>query len=86
MSDTTPNGNRWARGLIGAFISGGAAAVTASATVIMTDPKDWSSFGQVIKLMTITFCVPGMISLFKYLAMHPLWDGVDDRKPGNGTP
>ena len=83
----TINGKRWIAGLVGAAISGGAAAVTASATVIAMDPKDWGTFHSALRLFAFTFAIPALISLMKYLQMHPVpddWADMPDKR-GNGN-
>ena len=67
---------RWASGLVGAVISGGASAVTASTAITMMDPKDWSPANgnglHLLGLIGLTFVISAVVSLFKYLAQHPL--------------
>lgn len=73
----TPNVRRWARGAIGACISGGAMGVGAVSLAVYKDPKDWGDVGHGLLVFVSMFIFAALVSLAKYLYMHPLWDGED---------
>lgn len=86
------NGKRWLVGVAGAFISGGATSISAGFASTIIDPKDFNlaqGLGHTLKLVACTFVVAGMVSLSKYLALHPVpdsWDGSERREiPRGGT-
>jgi hypothetical protein len=66
----------WGRGLLGAFVSGGAGAIGAASGVTAMDPSHdlagWRLFG----VMGIAFLSSGIISLAKYLQTHPVPDAA----------
>lgn len=59
----------WVRGCVGAAISGGAGSI---ASGVGATALDKSHDLNIIALMGITFVVSGIISLGKYLEIHPL--------------
>lgn len=60
---------RWARGIVGAFISGGAASVASgSAASFMDKQHDLN----IPALMGLTFVISGVISIAKFLENEPL--------------
>lgn len=63
----TPQAKRWTTGVIGAIISGGASGLTGFAVGVTTR-----------QLVALTL-IPALVSLGKYLKMHPL-PGVDSDK------
>jgi hypothetical protein len=76
---------RWLRGLVAAFIGGGASAVTSSITAAVIAPDKFNATTQLhslLILMGTTFCASGAMSVMFYLKQAPLpdWDGVTDRR------
>ncbi len=67
----------WLRGVIGAFISGGAASVGAGFAAMKLDTAhDLNIFA----LMAVTFLFSGLISLMKFLQITPV-PGPEAVKP-----
>lgn len=66
----------WLRGLVGAFVSGGAAAIGGGTGVSLVDPDHFnvSHPGHLIEVMGIAFLTSAVISLGKYLQTHPIPD------------
>jgi hypothetical protein len=63
----------WARGLIGAGISGGSAAITSSIGVTILDPQHWTfQNGKLWGLIGITFTMNAVVSMAKFLQSQPL--------------
>src|SRR5208337_4832109 len=70
----------WVRGVAGAFISGGAAAVGGGFGSIVADPEHFNvvngGFKHVMVVMGIAFLFSAIISLMKFLQLHPVPDVV----------
>lgn len=68
----------WVRGFIGALVSGGAGAVSSGFGGIILDPQQFNvtqgGFGHLMELMGITFAFSAVISLAKFLQVHPVPD------------
>lgn len=67
----------WLRGLIGAFVSGGAGAIGGATGATMLDPMTFNlnaGFGVTMKLMGVAFLVSGIVSLAKFLQTSPVPD------------
>lgn len=64
----------WARGLVGAFISGGAGAIGASIGVTTLDPSHDIAGTRLLGVIGIAFLTSGIVSLGKYLQQHPVPD------------
>lgn len=67
----------WFRGLIGAFVSGGAGAIGGATGATMLDPTKFNlndGLGVTMKLMGIAFVISAVISLAKFLQTHPVPD------------
>ena len=65
----------WVRGLLAAFISGGASGVTGGITASMIDPKNFNLSDQLTHTLTligVTFVVSGILGTCAYLAKSPL--------------
>jgi hypothetical protein len=69
--------NGWIRGLFGALISGGAGAVGAGFGASILDPGHDLVGGRLLALIGSSFLFSGIVSLAKYLQMHP----VPEEKP-----
>lgn len=64
----------WWRGLIGAFVSGGAGAIGGATGGIMLDPAKFNldvGLGMTFKLMGVAFIISAVVSLAKFLQLHP---------------
>jgi hypothetical protein len=64
----------WLLGGMGAFISGGAGAISAGFGTMLVDPDHFnlgSGAHHLFEVMGITFLFSAVISLAKYLQMHP---------------
>jgi hypothetical protein len=78
----------WAKGLIAAFVGGGASSVSAGFGSMFTDPEHFnlgSSHGlrHLFTVMGITFLISGVVSLAAYLKQSPVpppWDGQTERR------
>jgi len=73
----------WVRGIIGAFVSGGAGAIGAGTGTIVVDPEKFNvstpqGLHSLLTAMGIAFLVSGIISLAKFLQTHPV---PDDASP-----
>jgi len=69
----------WVRGVLGAIISGGAAAVGGGFAAVVTSPSGDFTPGQggtmhLLTLMGVAFLFSGIISLAKFLQLHPVPD------------
>lgn len=62
----------WFSGVAGAFISGGASAIAASAAVSVSDPSHDIVGWALLKVAAITFVISGAVSLAKFLQTHPV--------------
>jgi hypothetical protein len=68
----------WGLGLVSAFISGGANAVTAGFAVGITDPKDFNLADpmKLFKVMLAAFIVSGFLSMMNFLRSKPVPDKI----------
>ena len=67
----------WVRGLLAAFIGGGASAITSGVTVSMMDPKDYNlaeGAAKLYALMGVLFTVNGIMSAAMFLRQRPVPD------------
>ena len=65
----------WVRGLLGAAISGGSAAISGGAGGALIAPEHFNIHsGQLYELIAGMFLFNAFISLSKFLALHPLPD------------
>ena len=69
----------WVRGVLGAIISGGAATVGGGFAAVVTSPSGDFTPGQggtvhLLTLMGLAFLFSGIISLAKFLQLHPVPD------------
>ena len=71
----------WFEGLWGAFITSAAGAASAAIGTMVVDPGDFNLHGGIRKLfevMAVSALIPGMVSLLKFLQMHPLPDKLQE--------
>ena len=70
----------WIRGILGAFISGGAAAIGGGFGSIIADPEHFNvvngGLAHVLTVMGVAFLFSAIISLAKFLQAHPVPDPV----------
>jgi len=66
--------SEWFRGLIGSFISGGAAAIGATVGVTTFDPSHDIVGIRLLGVAGVSFLGSGIVSLAKFLQQHPLPD------------
>ncbi len=67
--------SEWVRGLMAAFISGGASAITGGFTVTQMDPKDYNIYGRKLyALMGTMFLINGVIGAAMFLRTKPVPD------------
>jgi uncharacterized membrane protein HdeD (DUF308 family) len=86
--------SEWLRGLVAAFISGGASAVTGGFTVSALDPRDYNlqeGMPRLLLLMGAMFLVNGILSMMLFLRQKPVPDHktaplVDSRQKGPFDP
>jgi len=77
----------WTAGIVGSIISGGAGALSGGMGSMIVDPKDFNiheGLHKVLQLAAITALMPAVVSLAKYLNLHPIpdgWDGQERRSP-----
>jgi hypothetical protein len=68
----------WVRGFVGAIVSGGAGAVSSGSGGVILDPDKFNvtqgGLGHLLLLMGICFTFSGVISLAKFLQLHPVPD------------
>jgi len=67
----------WVYGLTGAFIGGGASAVTSGFVVVGMDPKDYNlndGLPKLLSLMSAMFVVNGIMSMMMFLRQKPVPD------------
>jgi len=65
----------WFRGLIAAFVSGGASAVTSGLVVSLNDPKDYAiGTTKFYNLVWSVFVMAGLIGAIAFLRTKPLPD------------
>ena len=79
----------WAKGLVAAFIGGGASSVSAGFGSMFTDPEHFNlgtsphGLRHLFTVMGITFLISGVVSLAAYLKQSPVppaWDGQERRQ------
>lgn len=69
--------SKWIRGLIGAGVSGAAAAISSGVSASMIAPDKFNmqdGFSNLIKMIAITATISFITSISKYLAQKPLPD------------
>lgn len=77
----------WTAGIVGSFISGAAGAISGGLGGMVVDPDHFNlhaGWSKVVELAVFTALIPGIVSLAKYLNLHPIpqgWDGQDRRNP-----
>lgn len=68
----------WMLGSVGALISGGAGAIGGGFGAMVEDPEHFNVGGgglhHLLVMMGITFLISGIISLAKFLQVHPVPD------------
>lgn len=72
---------KWIKGLIGAGISGAAAAVSSGISASMIAPDKFNmqdGFSNLMKMIAITATVSFIISISKYLSTKPLPEDLPD--------
>ena len=65
----------WLRGLLAAFVGGGASAITSGITVSAMDSKDYNlaeGAGKLYSLMGVLFMVNGLLSAAMFLRNKPV--------------
>lgn len=78
----------WTAGVIGSFISGAAGAVSSGLGGMIVAPDKFNlgdGFHKLLQLAAFGILIPGIVSLAKYLNLHPIpqgWDGQDRRTSG----
>lgn len=76
----------WLAGVVGAFISGGASAIAAGTAVTLADPSHDIMGIPLLKVIAITFVVSGVVSLMKFLQIHPVPNTIVPPTPPTPTP
>ncbi len=70
----------WLLGIAGAAISGGAGAISAGFGTLVVDRSDPDGYalkaGHLFEFMAICFLFSGLVSLAKFLQIHPVPDQV----------
>jgi hypothetical protein len=67
--------SEWFRGLIAAFVSGGASAITSGITVSAMDSRDYNlATGKIYALMGAMFAVNGLMGAAMFLRNKPVPD------------
>lgn len=66
----------WLKGIVGAFVSGGAGAIGAGVGAVSMDPSHDLAGLRLLGLIGIAFLTSGIISLAKFLQLHPVPDGA----------
>jgi len=62
----------WFAGIGGAFVSGGASAIAVIAATSAYDPSHDMMGWVLIKAMAVAFVISGVVSLAKWLQLHPV--------------
>lgn len=77
----------WIRGVVAAFIGGGAGAVSAAFGVAISDPDHFnlSNPHRLIVAIWFTFLINGVITLAAFLRQKPVPDTVPAGSGGNGS-
>jgi len=66
---------QWFKGLIAAFIGGGASAFSAGLSSMVVDPHDFTIYSPKFwKLILGTFVISGLVPFFAYLHSKPIPD------------
>ena len=73
----------WLRGLVATFISGGAAAVTATVSVCVVDQT--TDIHKLLSIGTATFVMNGILGVLFYLKQSPL-PGVSENQLASAGP
>jgi hypothetical protein len=68
----------WLNGVIGAFVSGGAVAISTALAAPLADPGHDLN---VLKLTSITALISAIVSLAKFLVQHPTPDAESAAVP-----
>lgn len=63
------DGSGWLRGVVGAFISGGAASIASGSAASYLDKGHDIN---ILELMGLTFLIAGVVSMMKFLETEPL--------------
>lgn len=74
---------RWAKGLIGAGISGASAAITSTISASMIAPDQFNlseGFHNTMKLIGTVAAVSFVVSISKYLSTKPIPEDDEDEK------
>jgi len=72
--------SRWAKGLIGAAISGTSAAISSGVSVSLIAPDKFNlgaELGNTIKMVLVTAGVAFVVSVSKYLKDHPMPEDLE---------
>ena len=72
--------SRWAKGLIGAAISGTSAAISSGVSVSLIAPDKFNlgaELGNTIKMVLVTAVVAFVVSVSKYLKDHPMPEDLE---------
>lgn len=67
----------WVFGIWSALMTAGAGAASAAIGTMVVDPNDFNLHGGLSKLlevMAVSFVIPGVQSMLKFLSTHPLPD------------
>lgn len=81
------DGQGWLLGIMGAFVSGGAGAVSSGFSTILVDPEHFNihaGLGHLLEVMLATFVFSGIVSLAKYLQQHPVPESASPQGAQNG--
>lgn len=71
------NWRDWITGVVGGFIGGGAGAVTSAVSMLVVDPNYVATHGaNILKIMSMTFLVSGLLGAALYLKQHPTPDVI----------
>lgn len=63
----------WFRGLVAAFVGGGAGAVSAGFSVIVQDPHDYNIYTRKLYTLMLTcFLINGLLSAMAFLHQRPV--------------
>lgn len=67
----------WFKGLVAAFVSGGASSVTSGFAVGVVDSKDFNvgDPAKLIKVMAVSFLMSGIMSMMLFLRNKPVPEG-----------
>src|SRR5882724_9954822 len=63
----------WTRGLVAAFIGGGAGAVQVGFSTMVVDPKDFNAYtGKIYLVMLVSFVFSGLMAMMTFLHNQPI--------------